>query len=211
MEKKIAFRTERIGIIILAAGASRRMGKPKQLLKIDNQTLIERGIAITQALAHQETVVVLGAHAESIIPFIVAKPSLNFIINEKWGQGMGTTLKVGLEFLLNRAKDLSAVIVMVCDQPYLSTEKLQELIDKHQETKADIVTTSYNNIKGVPALFSKDLFDRLLSLDKDEGARKIIKRYEGKIEVVDFPKGIYDLDTPQAYQAYLERTTNEKG
>ncbi len=211
MENKIAFKRERIGVIILAAGASRRMGKPKQLLKIDNQTLIERAIAITQALEHQETVIVLGANAQQITPFIASRPALDFIINEDWEQGMGTTLKAGLSFLLNAEKDLSAVIVMVCDQPYLSAKKLQELIDKYRETKANIVATSYNNIKGVPALFSKKLFDKLLDLDKDEGARKIINRFKGEIEVVDFPKGIYDLDTPQAYQAYLEREANEKG
>lgn len=186
------------------------MGSPKQLLKIDNQTLIERAIAITQALDKKQTVVVLGANAEKITPFISAQPSVDYIINEHWEQGMGTTLKVGLEFLLNTEMDFSAVIVMVCDQPYLSTKKLQELIDRYHETKAAIVATTYNSIIGVPALFSKALFDKLISLDKDEGARKIIKRYKGKIEVIDFPNGIYDLDTPQAYQAYLDRKANEK-
>jgi len=210
LKKKVAFRTKSIGIIILAAGASRRMGSPKQLLKIDNQTLIERAIAITQALDKKQTVVVLGANAEKITPFISAQPSVDYIINEHWEQGMGTTLKVGLEFLLNTEMDFSAVIVMVCDQPYLSTKKLQELIDRYHETKAAIVATTYNSIIGVPALFSKALFDKLISLDKDEGARKIIKRYKGKIEVIDFPNGIYDLDTPQAYQAYLDRKANEK-
>jgi len=210
LEKKVASRTKSIGIIILAAGASRRMGSPKQLLKIDNQTLIERAIAITQAVDNQETIVVLGANAESIAPFISSQSSIDYIINENWEQGMGTTLKVGLAFLLTKKIDLSAVIVMVCDQPYLSTKILQELIDKYQETKADIVATTYNNLKGVPALFSNALFDSLIGLDKDEGARKIIKRYEGKIEVINFPKGIYDLDTPQAYQAYLDKKANER-
>lgn len=205
MEKKVTFRSASVGVIILAAGASRRMGSPKQLLEIDDQTLIERAITITQALTNQETVVVLGANAEKIIPFIPTLPALDFIINENWEQGMGTTLKAGLAFLLSKEMDLSAVIVMVCDQPYLSTSKLQELIDTYQKTEANIVATTYNHLKGVPALFSKDLFSQLLDLDKDEGARKIIKRYEGKVEVIDFPKGIYDLDTPKAYQAYLER------
>jgi len=205
LENKAAIKTKSIGIIMLAAGASRRMGKPKQLLKIDNQTLIERAIAITQALDNQHTVVVLGANAEKITPFISTLPTLDFIINEHWEQGMGTTLKAGVEFFLSKKMDLSAVIVMVCDQPYLSSKKLQELVDTYHETKANIVTTTYNNIKGVPALFSKDLFDKLIGLNKDEGARKIIKKYTGAIETIDFPKGIYDLDTPEAYQAYLDR------
>ncbi len=205
MEKTEGFETKSVGIIILAAGASRRMGSPKQLLKIDNQTLIERAIELTQALTNQQTVVVLGANAEKIIPFIPTLPALDFIINENWEQGMGTTLKAGLKFLLSKEIDLSAVIIMVCDQPYLSTSQLKELIDTYQKTKANIVAAAYNQLKGVPALFSKDLFNQLIDLDKDEGARKIIKQYEGKIEVIDFPKGIYDLDTPKAYQAYLDR------
>lgn len=199
-----------VGIIILAAGASRRMGSPKQLLKIDNQTLIEKAIGITQTLANQQTVVVLGANAEKIIPLIPSLPALDFIFNEYWEQGMGTTLKAGVEFLLNKKRDLSAIIVMVCDQPYLTTKKLEELIDKFHRTKADIIATTYNDIKGVPALFSQKLFTKLIGLNKDEGARKIIKKYKGTLEIVDFPEGIYDLDTPKAYQAYLEKKNIKK-
>ena len=209
MKDKSIIQTASIGIIILAAGASRRMGTPKQLLKIDNQTLIERAITITQALDNQQTVVVLGANAAKINPYIIRQKKVNFIVNKDWAQGMGTTLKAGLEFFLAREETVEAVIVMVCDQPYLTTEKLRQLIDAHQQTKAAIIATEYNGIKGVPALFSSTLFPKLLELNKDEGARKIIKKYKGKIVTIDFPEGIIDLDTPAAYQTFLKK--HQKG
>ena len=175
-----------IGIILLAAGASRRMGTPKQLLKINNQTLIERAINVTQALEHQQTVVVLGANAEKIKPYILPQANLAVIINENWEHGMGTTLKAGLEFLLAQNQNINGVIVLVCDQPYLTTPKLQQLIERHQETKAAIVATAYKGIKGVPALFDRSIFPQLIALNQDEGARKIIKKYKGEIVAVDF-------------------------
>ncbi len=193
-----------IGIILLAAGASRRMGTPKQLLKIDNQTLIERAINITQGVVNQQTVVVLGANAEKIKPYILPQTNVAVIINENWQQGMGTTLKAGLEFLVAHTPQISGVIVLVCDQPYLTTQKLQQLIEQHQETKAAIIATAYKDIKGVPALFDSTIFPQLIALNKDEGARKIIKNYEGEIITIDFPKGSIDLDTPAAYQQFLK-------
>jgi len=161
LKNKTSTKSNLIGIIILAAGASRRMGTPKQLLKIDNQTLIERAVSLTQALNNQQTVVVLGANAAKISPYISEQEKVNVIINENWQQGMGTTLKTGMEFLLQQTNNFAAIIVMVCDQPYLSTETLQQLIDKYQATKAAIIATEYKDIKGVPALFDKRIFPRL--------------------------------------------------
>ena len=208
MKNNATSKANLFGIIILAAGASRRMGTPKQLLKIDNQTLIERAISLTQALDNQQTVVVLGANAKKISPHIPPQEKVNVIINENWQQGMGTTLKAGMEFFLKQPENFTAIIVMVCDQPYLTTKKLQQLIFKYQETKAAIIATTYHQIKGVPALFDKRIFPKLITLNKDEGARKIIKNYNGVVATVDFPQGVIDLDTPTAYQAFLEKHRN---
>lgn len=193
-----------IGIIILAAGASRRMGTPKQLLKIGQQTLLGRTIRLTKNIANQETVVVLGANAQKIKQVVSDQVAVTIIINEDWEKGMGTTLKKGVDYFLEKNKSLQAVMVLVCDQPYLTTEILQALINKYVQTQASIVATEYAGIKGVPALFSKKLFSQLTNLQQDEGARKIIKNYQGKIVTVDFPKGQIDLDTPTAYQVFLK-------
>ena len=197
-----------IGIIILAAGASRRMGPPKQLLKIDGQTLIERTIALTQVIDNQKTVVVLGANADKIRPYIPQQEKVNVIVNEDWQQGMGTTLRKGMDFFLRQADNFKAVVVMVCDQPYLTSEKLQQLIHQYKATKAAIIATAYNGIKGVPALFDNSLFSKLITLNKDEGARKIIKNFKGTVATIDFPEGVIDLDTPESYQKFLAKHNN---
>ncbi len=205
LTNKLSSTLNPIGIIILAAGASRRMGTPKQLLKIDNQTLIERAIDLTQALDNQQTVVVLGANAEKISPYITQQATVEVIINENWEQGMGTTLKKGVEFFLAKPITYDAIIIMVCDQPYLTTKKLRELIAAYRDNNVAIIATIYNNIKGVPALFANSLFGKLKTLNKDEGARKIIKNYKGEIITIDFPEGIFDLDTPATYQEFLKQ------
>ena len=147
-----------IGIILLAAGASRRMGQPKQLLKIGSQTVLEKAINLTQALKKQHTVVVLGANANRMQQLIKKRATLATIFNKNWHLGMGTTLSAGMNYFLQKEIDVEAVIVMVCDQPYLTTEKLESLIDAFQNSSANIIATTYNDILGVPALFSKNLF-----------------------------------------------------
>lgn len=202
--------SKKTGILILAAGASRRMGTPKQLLKIGDETLLNRTIRITQQLINKEIVVVLGANAAIIQPTIKVEKTVSVVLNEDWEKGMGTTLKKGVDFLKNKISDLEAIIILVCDQPYLTTEILTKLRTVHQKTKAEIVATKYNDVIGVPALFSKELFPKLLELNEDEGARKIIKKYHGVVETVHFPQGIIDLDTPAAYQTFL-KNKEERG
>ena len=210
MKKTVTKQPAPIGIIILAAGASRRMGTPKQLLKIGKQTLIERAIEVAQAVTNSKTVVVLGANAEKIKNSIQQNDTISIIINKNWYKGMGTTLQAGLPFLMKKEKQLAAVIIMVCDQPYLTREVLEELINTYQKTKVDIVAARYQGILGVPALFSKKMFSKLAQLNEEEGARKIIKRYKGKVGIIDFPAGIIDLDTPEEYQATITRLRQSK-
>ena len=192
-----------IGIIILAAGAARRMGQVKQLLKIAQKTLIERTIEAATSLENSSIVVVLGANAEKIKPIITAK-KVHWILNKNWSKGMGSSIKTGVHFLLSQNPNLEAIIISVCDQPYLNATIFNQLITTFQQTNASIVAASYEKIIGVPALFERTLFDKLQQLDGEEGAKKIIKNFSGKIATIDFPKGLIDLDTPEAYQQFLE-------
>ncbi len=200
-----------IATLFLAAGASRRMGQSKQLLKIkDNQILIEQSILAATTSASQHITVVLGANALRIQK-VLSKKSLDIdiIINKQWEKGMGSTLSVGLEYLLEQQPNLDAAIISVSDQPYLSNTIFNQLIEQYTNTQKPIICSDYGHRLGVPALLDKQFFPQLLSLQADEGARGIIRSNRTLVATVPFPKGAIDLDTPQAYQAYLNSLNND--
>ncbi|MEM6321591.1 MAG: nucleotidyltransferase family protein [Bacteroidota bacterium] len=198
-------KNQSIQVIILAAGTSKRMGEPKQLLKIGQQTLLNKTIETATAAGTEGVVIVLGAKADTIKKQTVLPEKATIIENENWQRGMGTTLRTGLSYCLKKSPQLDGVIVLVCDQPYLRTETLRQLLTTFQKTKSPIVAAKYGEIIGVPALFGKELFPALLQLKADEGARKIIKRNAAKVVTIDFSEGIFDLDTPEAYAEYLQK------
>ena len=195
-----------IATLFLAAGASRRMGQSKQLLKIkDNQTLIEHSILAAKKSASQHITVVLGANALRIQKVLSRQiTGINMVINKNWEKGMGSTLSVGLQHLLEQAPNLDAIIISVSDQPYLSTTIFDQLIEQYTLTQKPIICADYGHKLGVPALLDKQFFPKLLALQADEGARGIIRSNRTLVASIPFPKGAIDLDTPQAYQAYLE-------
>lgn len=191
-------------IIILAAGASTRMGRPKQLLRIGNQTFLERTIHFAEKANCYPIMVVLGANKDIILPTLV-NHNIEIVWNKNWREGMGTSLKVGIDHLVTTYPKSAQVIVSVCDQPYLDEVIFSKLINTFHSTETELVVSKYEDrTLGVPALFSKSLFPKLQALDKDQGARKIIRQYPGEKREISFPKGSIDLDTPEAYQQFLK-------
>ena len=188
------------------------MGQSKQLLKVKNQqTLIERSIIAAKSSLCKQVTVVLGANALRIQKILSKKQlDINIIINKQWEKGMGNTLSVGLEYLLKQQPDLDAVIISVSDQPYLSNTIFNQLFEKYTVSQKPIICSDYGNHLGVPALLDKQFFPQLLSLQADEGAREIIRSNRTLVTSVPFPKGAIDLDTPQAYQAYLSSLNDLK-
>ncbi|MBL7872220.1 MAG: nucleotidyltransferase family protein [Cyclobacteriaceae bacterium] len=196
----------RVGIIILAAGSSSRLGKPKQLLKVNGgKTLLEKTTYAALDSGANPIIVVLGNQAE-ILSKIIQTLSVTVVTHKYWILGMGSSLKAGLQKLLNDHPETEAVIVTVCDQPYLTAEHLKKLITVYIHTSSQVVASHYNGIHGVPALFDKSLFQKLLELKDDEGARKIIRPQAGTIELVPFENGEIDIDTPDD----LNYLTNNK-
>lgn len=202
-----------IATLFLAAGASRRMGQSKQLLKIkDNQTLIEHSIAAATKSSSQHITVVLGANALRIQKVLSRQvQGIDIVINKHWEKGMGSTLSVGLQYLLAQAPNLDALIISVSDQPYLSTTIFDQLIEQYISTKKPIICANYGHKLGVPALLDKQFFPQLLALQADEGARGIIRSNRTLVASIPFPNGAIDLDTPQAYHAYLKDQELLKG
>ncbi len=185
-----------VAIIILAAGSSSRLGQSKQLVEVAGKTLLQKTVLTALDACVENVVVVLGSQPTIHREVIDALP-IEIVENEYWQHGMGNSLKTGLNHLLHKHPITSAVITLVCDQPFLTSDHVRKIINCYHNTQAEIVASKYTHIKGVPALFNENLFPALLSLSDEQGARKIIDSHKGSIETIDFPNGEIDLDTPE--------------
>jgi molybdenum cofactor cytidylyltransferase len=186
------------GIILLAAGASSRLGKPKQLLVYQGKTLLQHGIQEAVATGAKPIIAVLGGNAEFLIKE-TASQSIEVILNNEWKEGMASSIRCGIKQLLKMAPGIDAAIIMVCDQPYVTTKLLEDLVKKNQETGKPIIASSYENNQGTPALFDKTIFASLLDLKGDVGAKKIMKAHPDLVALVSFPLGEIDIDTEEDY------------
>jgi molybdenum cofactor cytidylyltransferase len=185
-----------ISVIVLAAGSSSRLGQSKQLVVVEGKTLLERSTEAALNSGADNVVVVLGAQAVLHKKLLERLP-VKIFINEDWNKGMGNSLKAGLKYLVSNFPTTEAVIITVCDQPFLTPKHLKKLIATYLASPTEIIASSYNHTKGVPALFSRSLFSQLFQLGDMEGARKIIQHYPASIPLIEFPKGDIDLDTPE--------------
>ena len=147
-------------------------------------------------------VVTLGAHIEILRAEVEDLP-VEIVQNTGWESGMSGSIKVGLHQLLDDAVQPSAVIVMVCDQPFVTAGLLEKIIAKFHETGSLIVACAYQNTLDTPALFHQNLFPELLALDARTGAKRLIKKYRSATTAIAFPEGAFDVDTPGDYENLL--------
>ena len=189
-------------IIVLAAGSSSRMQQPKQLLPYGNQSLLVHTIEEAQK-ALMPVVVVLGAHSEEIMADINDMET-DIVVNKNWESGMASSIKAGVEKAKAIYAEMENCILAVCDQPYISSLLLQELLDQKKRSGKNIVASSYANTFGTPALFDKKYFDDLLNLQGDHGAKKLLQKYSADVASVPFEKGNIDVDTKSDYEQLLK-------
>lgn len=188
-----------IAIIILAAGKSARLGSPKQLLSYKGKNLLRHTVDEALETGCQSVFVVLGANSELLKKELKDKP-VSIVENAGWQEGMASSIRCGLETITNTILRPDSIIFMVCDQPHVSSALLLSLVDKKNETKMPIVTSSYEDKIGTPALFNKNFFPALMELKGDKGARKLIADNLDKVATVEFPEGIKDIDTKEDYE-----------
>jgi molybdenum cofactor cytidylyltransferase len=192
--------TSNTGVVILAAGSSSRLGEPKQLVKHDGKNLLQTTIDAAVNSDAAPVIVVLGANAEQVSGEI-NKSNVHIAINSDWEEGMASSVRIGLNELLFISPSIEAVILMVCDQPYISTDLVNQLINEQKKTGKPIVTCNYGASTGPPALFDRSLFIELMQLKGDIGARKIIRHHSNEIATISFAKGKIDIDTKEDYNA----------
>jgi molybdenum cofactor cytidylyltransferase len=191
---------------VLAAGASTRMGElgAKQLLPFRGQTLLRHAVQTAVAAAIGPVVVVLGAKGDRMRVQIADFP-VQAVMNDCWHEGIGTSIRAGIATLLRQtdAGRLRAAIVMTADQPLLSTGVLHALVDAHERTGRPIAAAEYAGTLGAPALFAPALFEELLSLEPQGGAKQLITLDTARVTRVPFAGGERDVDTPADYRCAL--------
>lgn len=190
---------KKIGIVILAAGQSSRLGTPKQLLTYKGNSLIDKVINTAISSNLSPVVLVLGAF-KAEIEVNILRDGIAIVENTYWKEGMASSLRIGLEKLLQISPNIEGAIFMVCDQPFVNNEILDALIKVQAETGFEAAACSYNGKIGTPALLLKSHFAALFQLKGDTGARKILLENSEKVAIVEFDAGIFDIDTPEDYQ-----------
>lgn len=190
------------GIIILAAGASSRLGKPKQLLVYQHKTLLQHVADEAKAATLSPIVVVTGANASLTASSLTGRNVL-FAENERWPEGMASSVVAGLSRLLQHGKKVDAVILAVCDQPHVSAAVFRKLVAAQKESGKGMVASQYEGINGTPVLFTQPYFQPLQNLRGNEGARKLLKFYHNDVAAVPFPAGGVDIDTEDDYRRLL--------
>lgn len=192
--------TFRFGVVILAAGASTRMGTPKQLLEVAGQPLLVHAVEAALTSPAWPVVVVLGANAEKIRPALASLPVL-ITENPAWSEGMASSIRAGVTTLQQFSRHLDAAVIALCDQPAFSADTIAQLVAAQRATGRSIVAARYAGRHGAPALFLHEHFATLAHLTGEEGARALLNDPTDRIASVDLPALALDLDTPDDFAA----------
>ncbi|MFF2587650.1 NTP transferase domain-containing protein [Peribacillus butanolivorans] len=191
----------KVGAVILAAGMSTRMGKPKLLLPLNGQPLFKHALKATVDVSLQPIVLIAGHYIEEIRHYTHDFEDIEIIYNQNYANGMASSLKLGIQAV---KKDVDAVMVFLADQPLVSKSIVQLLIDHYKAHKHEgirIVRSKYKEDLGHPILFDAELFNEFDSIEGDQGGKEIIKKYTQLTKIISFDNQMWgmDVDTPEDY------------
>jgi molybdenum cofactor cytidylyltransferase len=182
--------------IILAAGASLRLGHPKQLVLVDGETLLAMTMRMARESGADPVIVVLGGNQASIEAVVDFQDTYR-VFNADWEQGIAASICAGIEAVGTVCPEASAALLLACDQPYLTADYLRTLLETSKRTGSSaIVASRYKGVPGIPAIFPKAYFVNLRGLEGDVGARQILRSHEHDLACVDFVGGEFDIDSP---------------
>jgi molybdenum cofactor cytidylyltransferase len=196
-----------IGAVILAAGESSRLGQPKQLIQFRGKSLVYRIVDAAKKARCSPTVVVIGSDREEVERELKAE-SVVIVGNENWRRGIGTSIRAGMRRLIDKAPTLEAVVLLVCDQPFVDARTIARLLTLREKTKRAIVASRYANTLGVPALFDRSCFQELAALDNATGAKTVILSNRERVTEFPFLEGRIDIDTLDDYEKLLSASSS---
>lgn len=196
-----------IGIIVLAAGASSRMGESKQLLRLRGETLLRRAVNAALDSRCRPVIVVTGASLRALRDEVVGTGAI-IAVNQAWAEGMGSSIRCGIVALeAATAGRAEAAVLMLCDQPFVTGEVINRLLEAYRAGASPLVASLYEaqgeKTRGVPALFGRPLFPELMGLRGAEGAKRIIAQHSSEASVIAMPEAAFDVDTPRDYRVLL--------
>jgi len=186
-----------IATIILAAGESTRLGKPKQLLRWGESTLLQHAVHAAVSAELGPVLVVLGAYGPEVKMALGDAP-LRIRFNEYWKLGVHTSLRCGVEGVEEFFPECDSAIIMTCDQPFVTTQTLRTLMTIARTNSNACVASAYGGTLGVPALFHRALFPQLMEV-KSGGAKDLILKLGASVASYNFPNGATDVDTMLDY------------
>jgi molybdenum cofactor cytidylyltransferase len=190
-----------IDAIVLAAGESARMGKPKPLLRFGDRTFLEQMIAVLQDAHLDRITVVLGAEAGAI-ERAVDLSKVDVVINKDYRAGQLSSLLVGLE---NASAEAEAILLCLVDNPFITAEVVGRVVRTFRETDAPIVIPTFQGRRGHPSLFARSMFEELRHAPPEEGARHVVYANQDKIVEVEVPERavVVGINTPDDYRSHF--------
>jgi CTP:molybdopterin cytidylyltransferase MocA len=195
-------------IVVLAAGAATRFGKPKQLAVLDGRPLLMHVLGRALEVAGSAVSVVIGAHATAIAP-VLNRCNASIIVNRNWEEGIASSIRLAVQRLSGAC---DGAMLVLADQLGVTAADLQHLADLWHRQPNSIVAARYGGALGVPAIFPRALFGELLELRGDRGAQALLRRHESRLVALQMPAAAVDVDTPEDLKRLIgERQTPAAG
>ena len=199
---------EKIAAIILAAGNSSRFGRAKQLVEFEGNTLLGRAIDAAVAVKCEPIIVIVGASASEIVAYLDGS-GVRFTENPNWEQGIGSSIRAGIDQMQKTAPAASAVLLMVSDQPLVGERQLSRLVYAREKTGKPLVCSQYAETIGVPAIFGREFFGELMELDR-AGAKKLLIAHSDQCVHVQMPEAERDIDIPADFSALQDESLQRR-
>lgn len=189
--------TPGIAAIVLAAGASTRMGRNKLLLEVEGEALVRRVVSAVCSAGLDRVVVVLG-HEEALVRAQLRGLGCETVVNPDHARGAGTSVHAGVRHV---AATAGAVVIVLADMPRVSGAMIAGLVDRYRTTRAPVVFSRYGDIQAPPTLYDRALFGELLAIDDDRGGKQVVLRHQAEAEAVVWPdSALQDIDSPADYE-----------